>query len=105
MLAPTERDKRHKAGVDAFYSGMFGAPAVYNASAAPGASCAYEYELQQYSGYAHDARVGQARTRWAVHDAFCTDFEYTAVTLTPEQMYRVPTLWQCLKNALKTPEV
>jgi len=68
------------------------------------ASCDYEYEMQQYSGYAHETSVVDARTRREVHEAFSADFERTPPSaLTATRLCRVPTLWQCLKNAFHMP--
>jgi hypothetical protein len=76
-----------------------GAPAARVADAA----CGYEYEMQQYSGYAHDTSVARAHAQRQAHSAFCTDFQRGYAPPSVEQLCRVPTLWQCLKNALAAP--
>jgi hypothetical protein len=86
-------------------SGFFKPPA--KSSRPPGAAaCGYEYEMQQYSGYAHDTCVADARTRREVHEAFSVDFERSYPSaVAAAQLCRVPTLWQCLKNAFEIPRV
>ena len=111
LPAPSETPARDRAGL--LLCGVFKAldtqrtttTTTTTTSTRPqAATCDYEYEMQQYSGYAYDTSVIDARARREVHEAFSADFERTYPSaLTATRLCRVPTLWQCLKNAFHMP--